>query len=278
MECLLIPLYSDNSTIASGPKNGAMFAAYISSSIADSLINSGLFSSFDEILQSETIFFTIFNESSYSFSINNIYLNNDTNNWKNKDDIEYNLFHNHFSVWNKDAIFSYCPRLIRSNEQILLSADIREGYGNLDYLSKSAIKSSSKDISITLHHNNDEDTFVSPSFSKLSLSGIYGAKQVLLLILLLIAFALVAILSFVITRVYRSRKLILLLATGIFSVLFITEIIKTLIASNITVYSIFNSIGNVLLIATIGLFLCLIIVRGRRDEIVNENNFHSISI
>jgi len=153
MECLSIQLYQENSTIASGPKNGANFAAYISSSIADSLIDLGLFNSFDDILQSDIIFSAVSNDSSYSFSINNIYLNNESEHWSREEDLKNNLFCNHFASWNKDAIFSYCPKLIRMDEQVLLSSDIRGGYGNLDCLSKSAIMNTSKNISITLHHN-----------------------------------------------------------------------------------------------------------------------------
>lgn len=277
MECLPIQLYHENSTIASGPKNGANFAAYISSSIADSLIDLGLFNSFDDILQSDIIFSAVSNDSSYSFSINNIYLNNESEHWSREEDLKNNLFRNHFASWNKDAIFSYCPELIRMDEQVLLSSDIRGGYGNLDCLSKSAIMNTSKNISITLHHNGDNKTFVSPSFSKISIASSFGIKQAFLLIAMILPFSVIVILSLFVPYIYCRKKLLLLITFGLFFVLFASEVIKTVFSLSIQIYSIFNSAGNILMLLIIGILSCSLIFRGKHENTI-ENNHHSISI
>ena len=277
MECLSIPLYLENSSIASGPKNGASFAAYIPSSVADLLINYGLFNSFDDILQSDATFSTVFNDSLYSFSINNIYLNNQTINWNREDDLKNNSFCNHFAKWNKDAIFSYCPKLIRLDEQVLLSSDIREGYGNLDYLSKAAISNASKDVFITLYQNINNKTFVSPPFSKTSLLSTFNINQILLLTTLVLLFLSIVIFSFFVSYIFRLKKILFLIAISIFFVLFVSEVVKTIASLNILIYSIFNPFGNTLLLLVAVLLTCSLLFRGKHEKAV-ENNFYSISI
>ena len=130
MEYLPIPLYSSESPIARGPKNGAMFASYLPSSLADELIESGSFDSFETIIDAQIIFSATINGIEYSFSVNNIYLNNASNNWLRESDLKNNKYFQHFSKWNNQAIISYCPSAIKNGSQCQFTFDVREGYGN----------------------------------------------------------------------------------------------------------------------------------------------------
>ena len=275
MECITLPLYYDDFSIGKGPVGDAQFASYIPSSIADKLINNGDFSSFDEIINEHIEFYIFVNDKEYSFSVNNIYLNNNSSNW-NTNDINFDYI-NHFASWNKDSIFAYCPLVLR-NIDVCFSADARPGYGNLNFLCNSIASSIDKSVAVTLFNNNIDSFFKIDEVATETVSKHFGVLQILFALLMTFTLFISILLLYLIIKYYYYEKINLILFAFCITALIIGEFLKSIIGTNAFLYSVFNRYTNIsMLIIAIFMTLTFFMVSKRKTNDSEAEN-HIITI
>ena len=280
MEYLPIPLYSSESPIARGPKNGAMFASYLPSSLADELIESGSFDSFETIIDAQIIFSATINGIEYSFSVNNIYLNNASNNWLRESDLKNNKYFQHFSKWNNQAIISYCPSAIKNGSQCQFTFDVREGYDNLEFALKVVVSNMVVGkAQIELFSNKQNKSFFVTNISKSFFSDkLVSFSQFLFLSLMIVSSILVVLLWFFSFKAHLKQKLFIILGGSLTIALALTEFAKSIFKSIPMAYSIFNPVGNICIFTLVIVFFATSFFVRERGDFVEKIVFSEISI
>ena len=271
MECLNLPLFSNESSIRYGPKKGANYAAYIPSSLADVLIDKGFFESFDEIIDENPLFSTLVDETIVSFSINNIYLNNKSENWKREEDF-LNIYFSSFDRWNEGAVFAYC--------ELHFVADIFGGYGNLEYLGNAVFSQLDGEIKILLENSSKPNSnFTIRITDKKAASQLSFLQWFLLIVSFIFSFCFFGSIFACFRKKINSRYF-LIISLSLICLLIITEFLKTIFKTSWTIYLIFNNYGNVVLIVCsivlLGLFILMSRKRGTDNDFTDE--IYSITI
>ena len=241
-EYLYIPLYRNNSSIKKGAKNGAKFASYIPSSLADKLLDDFSYSSYDELLEDNKIYQIRFQESVTSMSINNIYFDGESKNWmpeKNKENGDI------FGGWSQGAVFTYAKSFFEDINETKLCLNIDKSYAHLQNISKSSYGKLNKELSVKVVDSSFNsfcfDYSVNDSKDYLHDSthiSIYCSFAVLVLLDAL----LIILLKDLRKNLLRPCFMISGLAL---SSLIIGEVFKSIFKLSLLPYTIFNSFGTV---------------------------------
>ena len=243
-EYLALPLYKHDSAIKKGPLNGANFACYIPSSLADSLLDELNLSNYDELF-AENVVFTV-NEgiNECTMSINNIYLNNETTHW-NSTDIAYD-FYKILGRRNPNAILSYCPSFFKKIGNGCLRFEMNTSYDHIKSITNSTLDFYEDPLTTVSYKITREDgKTMSYSFSKQDLYTDFGDFNH---IIIYIGIG-VLICNFVILMLSKSfrrhmMKPALITSGIVLFILFVGEILKTIFSTQAWPFLIFNYIGN----------------------------------
>lgn len=256
-EYLALPLYNHNSAIKKGPLNGANFACYIPSSLADSLLEELNLSSYDELISENVVFTLNAGINECTMSVNNIYLNNETSHW-NSTDIEYD-FYKTFGRRNPNAIFSYCPSFFKKLGNGALRFEMNTSYDHFRSITNSILdfyEDSSTIISYKIIR--DDMKTMSYSFSKQDLDTNFGDTYHII-IYIGIGIMIFNYIILMLSKKFRSNMMkSALISTGIvLFILFLGEVFKTIFSTQKWPFLIFNYIGNGI---SVGILIYLLVL------------------
>ncbi len=243
-EYLSLPLYKENSSIRSGPRNEAEFASYIPSSIADQLLEKLGLNTFDELLSKDIVFTLKTSKEKCTMSINNIYLNSETDHWNNRD-IEFDYYKT-FSKRTTDALFAYCPGFFRTIGKGSLCFDMNTSYDHFKSIANSTLDFvGDSNEKVTYEITRDDGEALSYSLSKQDLKTNFGDFNHI------ITYVGVGIIIFNIVFLMLSKsfrqnmmKPALTSCVLVLFVLFLGELFKTIFPTKTWPFYAFNYIGN----------------------------------
>ena len=258
-EFLRLPLYNTDYIIKYGPRFGAKFASYLPSSLAEQLVYEFHYSSFDELLDQPIVYSVKIDSHIYSFSINNIYYDADTDFWHFKNSEDGDEYFDFFSKWNKNAIFSYCNQVFKDNGTFQMNYDVENSYSNIDSLIKTTVGYSGE---TDFKFYKTQQNYISKQYSQNSYVDTFDSfDQITCYIIACVS--LISLFAIIIFSKPMNRSLIktsFLLVGFISFTLIISEILKSAFPTNMMLYIVFNSIGNVsVLIMFLVLFLLLLL-------------------
>lgn len=243
-EYLSLPLYRDGFSVRKGPLNGAEFACYIPSSFADKLLSNLNLDSYEDLFNKNVVFGLSSGKYSCTMSINNIYLNSETKNWK-QSNIEYDYYKT-FSERAGDAIFSYCPSFFKSIGNGSLSFDLNSSYENFRSITNLTLDFP-EDTNTVIDYKiirSDGETF-SYSLSKKEITTNFGDFNHII-IYIGIAIMISNIVILMLSKSFRGNMMKpTLISCGIILLgLFIGELFKTFLSTKAWPFLVFNYVGN----------------------------------
>lgn len=272
-EYLHLPLHlTEEPMMRKGPRFNANFASYIPSSIADFLLEKLGLASYNQLLQKDYKFYINFEDgNTYSFSINNIYLNSTTQNWINKVNDDFYKF---FGKWNPNAILISSSDILDNIAKTKLCFDTNSGYGNIDKITRKCNTTLGDNIEYNIVRRDGKSYILSVRTDDFR-SGFFAKSQIpfFIVAILIIFFQSVLVLY------SNNLKKNLLKNTILISIIYllmgtIIEIIKSRSSFNVSAfYYIFNYIGAVFtLIYIFGLIIAYLILSIRADNKNDKKN------
>lgn len=267
MEWNGIPLYRGiDYSIRKGAKFGANYASYIPSSMASQLCKNFNLESFDDVIDYGFVLTSRVGGYKYTFSVNNIYFDGNTEHWTLEDDRD-GSFGIVFGEWNKNSIFSHCPKVFSNTNNIEIHTYFKNAYANLDYFTKQVLNMSGSEIEFDFY-NKEQTTQL--SLSSLQLKDNYFGNDQILPISLFFVSILGIILMVVFAPSCRKRMFKNMIATILLLCFIglIIEILKTVFATNLSIFIVFNFIGTSwgLIYILILLFIGAIFYKGEKYE------------
>lgn len=254
-EYLSLPLYR-NFSIRKGAQNGADYACYLPSSIADELVAELGLNNYDELFTEDIVFNLGTSKNKCTMSVNNIYLNNDTKYW-NDNDIEFD-YHKTFAKRTNNAIFAYCPNFFRTIKNGSLCFDTNTSYDHFKTITNKTL-GFLEDESIKYEYKitRDDGQVFSYNLSKQELKTNFGDLNHIAIYVGIV----VMILNYVflmISKEFRHNMMKpSLIASGIvITGVLVGEILKTIFSTAEWTFMVFNYIGNGIAIM-IALYLVL---------------------
>ena len=247
-----------------GPLYGADFASYIPTSIADELLEKYSLNNYTELLEKHCIYTIDFGSKIASFSINNIYLNNDSSNWQTK---ESDLYYRFFEKRNKNAILITSTNLIDSQPKTKFCFDTNPGYGNIDRIIRKCNTTLGEKLDYKITNKNGEVFNYTILTSGLK-SAFYSKAQAPYIITAILALFVQSVLllysEILIKNLFKNIIYIVSLYVLIGT---IAEVLKSSLTSNYSVFYFFNYIGAVIsLIYILFLFIIYLIISIRADK------------
>ena len=289
MEAIGLPIFkNEKDTKSTGhvginPKNGADYGAYISASSAEIIVtNNGMLEeSIDQDLSSTQIlrdaFTKLLNDESFKFEISNpniedgkliklsvnaIYLDCEhtdllTDSQKQVGTRMYNDYYETFEYWFKDSIFTFAPKIFNKGSSYYF--DIRKNYGNLDrfFTYVSGFDYAKENMIVTFFAENGSILEESGILNKASLYRESSSRYVWL-ILSIITSAMIIFFRDFFDKKY-SYTIKFLLSGMLFFVFCFGQLAFYLLLNcgfkKYILYNIFNSSGNILILASLILIL-----------------------
>lgn len=278
METISLPLFRTNKTnfITFGPKYGAMYPSYIPSALADSLMEYFNFSNYDQLLNYPTVLSVKVDSQILTFSINNIFLNNNTIYWEDNNVFKNNDYYKQMGVWNKDTIFIQASNFFRSCDDLIINGDVYSSYGNFEYFLKTIFETIDGSINVSFNNVGYHDfSIVSISQSSFVINFNFSQCILFFVIVLLLCFV------FLILSCLNLNKLffIVFILFGLF-VQALIELLKSAFCDNYQLFLVFNPVGNTIVLICIIICLCFILLcKNKSEKLKNVKiNFDKISI
>lgn len=269
-EYLNLPLYLPNRSIKKGPLYGAQYASYIPSSVADLILESTDFNTYDELLNSSPVFTLAVKNLTFTLSINNIYLNNETTHWnKSLDSIE-DKYYLTFSFWNPCSIFLYSTYIYDVGGRATICFDFDSSYSHIEEIVKKCYRSLETNVDFTI--SNDGKDSCKLNINRDEMTNTYTSKSQ---IIHYVCFAIILgsqVLIVVLFEEVRKHLLGPAIAScaGFFIVAIVFEIIKSVLYSSSKAYLMFNAIGSAAALYYLIMFVVLAIFFRESKEEKNE--------
>lgn len=243
-EYLGLPLYKNDFSIKKGPQNGADFASYIPSSLADHLLTKLHLTNYDELLNKNIVYRINTSSDECTMSINNIYLNNNTVHW-NDNDITidfYKTFANHVP----NGIFSYCPRYFRKINKGALCFEVNSSTEHFKLITNKTLEfNENESIELTYTMTRSDNKTFEYKLAKKDLVTDFGDFNH---IILYVGFGVmfINILVLMLTKHFRQKmmKPVLISGIGLLVFMLIGELFKNIFVWLSWPYIVFNYVGN----------------------------------
>lgn len=299
MESLGLPLFwintSDNKNNIGAKHDEADFGSYISSTAAyDYVKNNGMLdaangdvsAAFTALLADNPVYSIAYEDTTYSFSINNIYIDPDfsyliTSDHRSYANGLYDDYYKDFSYWNKNAIISYARNKTKNLmlDGCTLHFDVRNNYYNFDLFFKNVIgydfaqngmtiELSVQDKVLTEYSNNlNENSASQPSGNNL-----YLALAIIWFELTLIAH--VSNIHFGSSKQPFARKLLVhsLPVIPFIVIQFVMHMMLLITKDYYLAYSAFYLTGNIVILAFLFSIIDVGVIWSLFDEKPNRKN------
>ena len=273
-EFLHLPLYRGNFSIKNHPQNGADYACYIPSSIADQILEKYGYSNYDELLNLESFYVISEAQNSYKFSINNIYLNSPESlkkHW-NGQEIDDKYWET-FSKNNPDTLIVYSDLAFMNAKKTTIVFDLVPNYSVMRTIIQKCFSLSEESIRCTIKKvSNDSGGKVfmkSYDFTTNSADNILKNKTQISLIVCFAVTLISEILLFLFFSDFRKKLLkpYFIFVSLFFAFILVTEILKTIFMDGILISIIFNPVGNMIsYIYLLNLLIVCLVFEGTKND------------
>lgn len=260
-----IPLFlTKEPMMRKGPLYGADFASYIPTSIADQLLIKYSLENYNQLLEGHYLYSVDFGHEVYSFSINNIYLNDSSTNWKRKEEDTYYKF---FGKRNKNAIMIASTNLLDTQPKTKFCFDTNPGYGNIERIIKKCNTTLGEKLDYKIT-NKDGHVLKYTFFTSDFKSGFYSKTQAPYYIAaILTIFVQSVLLLYSESLIKHLLRNTIALVSAYFIIGTVIEILKSSLNSTFGIFHFFNYIGAVMtLIYILILFIIYLIMSIRADK------------
>lgn len=245
MEFLNIPLYRSDSSLRSGAKYKAKYGSYIPSSIADQMVDDFGLSGYDELLEIHDYFSIDIGGNTTTMSINNIYLNNETKYWNDRQ-IE-DEYYKYYAKWSNNSIFSACKDYFNEVKKVKAYVDYQNGYENIRHIATKSISINEADIKFTLYQKDGGTYQFTYSPSSSNPTADLGSTSFIMFYVSfgILLFNFLVLLTYI--QVRRGLlKLCLIILPIVFTFMLVGEILKSLYFAQMWPLYVFNPFGAIL--------------------------------
>ncbi len=251
-EFLHLPLYRGDISIRTGPQHGADYACYIPSSMADQILATFGYKDYDELLDQTNTYIIKESSYSYTFSINNIYLNSEESlakHWNNQEISDD--YWKTFATFNENTIIAYSTKVFMNAKKTFIQFDIVPNYTTMETILNKCFSLSEDPIKCSLIKKNDKNSFSVAStylFEEGSIQNAFKGKEQITIIICFVFVLLLEAILFVFFPKFLRRMLIPYFFVFIIFALFslLGELLKTILISNAKIFILFNPIGNLI--------------------------------